>query len=208
MQTDNGDVAKTGSACHNSLTGFVELAAQIVNAQGAILWIAGNESAGIAAATGIGMDRSDEGYEPLERSVADLDGMLDESAPGDRASGGRMAGRELAGQEILAGFPVIDPDGERLGSLWVLGQRELGRGDAGALESLERISGLIGPIWQAVRPRTGTWPPRAPKRSGRRGRSHGSCRRPTTTCANPSRPFTCSFTCCSPRSATRRNNRW
>lgn len=144
MQRDSEGVVKTGSACHNSLTGFVELAAQVVDAQGAVLWIAGNDSAGIAAATGIGMDRSDEGFESLGRSVAELDGVLDESAPGDRASGDWMMGRELAGQKILAGLPVTDPDGERLGSLWVFGRREQGRRDAGALESLGRIAGLIG----------------------------------------------------------------
>jgi hypothetical protein len=117
MQTDNEGVVKTGSACHNSLTGFVELAAQVANAQGAILWMAGTDCAGIAAATGLGIERSDEGFESLGRSVADLDGALDESARGDRTSGDWMMGRELAGQEILAGLPVTDPDGERLGSL-------------------------------------------------------------------------------------------
>ena len=41
-------------------------------------------------------------------------------------------------------MPVASPDGERLGSLWVLGRRGVGRQDADALESVRRIASLIG----------------------------------------------------------------
>ena len=85
------------------------------------------------------MDQSDERFEALGRSLGELDGRLSGAASGDR-----MAGCEVAGQEILAAMPVADPDGERLGSLWVLGRRGAGRQDADALESLRRIASLIG----------------------------------------------------------------
>ena len=86
------------------------------------------------------MDQSDERFEALGRSLGELDGRLN----GRRIIGDQMAGCEVAGQEILAGMPVTDPDGERLGSLWVLGRRGAGRQDADALESLRRIASLIG----------------------------------------------------------------
>ena len=136
---DNGDVAKTGTAFHHSLAGFVELAAQVMDAQGAVLWMPGSGSAGITASTGLGIDGAEEGGQTLGRSIAELDRLLDGDAADDRISG-----RELAGQAILAGVPVDDPDGERLGSLWILGRPEEGRRDAGARESIRRIAGLIG----------------------------------------------------------------
>jgi signal transduction histidine kinase/CheY-like chemotaxis protein len=143
MQMDNGDVAKTGKAFHHSLVGFVELAAQVMNARGAVLWIAGNGSAGIAAATGLGLDGTDEGFRAFDRSIADLDRLLDGDAADDQVSG-----RDLAGYQVLAGVPVADPDGERLGSLWVFGPSFGKPGDDGriadARESITRIAGLIG----------------------------------------------------------------
>jgi signal transduction histidine kinase len=143
MQMDDGDVAKTGTAFHHSLVGFVELAAQVMDAPGAVLWITGNDSAGIAAATGFGFDGADEEFQTLGRSIADLDRLLDGGASGEQVSQ-----RELAGYRILAGAPVTDPDGERLGSLWVFGQSfgksEEERRHAGAQESIRRIAGLIG----------------------------------------------------------------
>jgi len=139
MQTDNGSAVTIGTAFHHALVGFVELAAQVMKAREAILWISGNGSAGIAASTGLDMDQADERFQALERSLGELDGRLNGAASGDQ-----MVGCEVAGQEILAAVPVASPDGERLGSLWVLRQGGSGRQDADALESVRRIASLIG----------------------------------------------------------------
>ena len=56
MQTDNGSVVKTSTAFHHALVGFVELAAQVTKARGAILWVTGDGSAGIVASAGLGVD--------------------------------------------------------------------------------------------------------------------------------------------------------
>jgi len=58
MQTDNGNVVKTSTASHHALVGFVELAAQVTKARGAILWITGDGSAGIVASAGLDVDQS------------------------------------------------------------------------------------------------------------------------------------------------------
>ena len=93
MQTDNGDVGKTGTAFHHALVGFVELAAQVTKARGAMLWITGDGSAGIAASTGLDMDQPDERFEALARTLGELDGRLSGAASGDQ-----MTGCEVAGQ--------------------------------------------------------------------------------------------------------------
>jgi signal transduction histidine kinase/ActR/RegA family two-component response regulator len=139
MQTDNGNVVKTGTAFHHTLVGFVELAVQVTKARGAVLWVTGDTSAGIVASTGLDLDQSDERLEALSRSLGELDGRLSDAPSGDW-----MAGREVDGREVLAAMPVTDPDGERLGSLWVFGRRGTGRQDADALESVRRIASLIG----------------------------------------------------------------
>jgi signal transduction histidine kinase/ActR/RegA family two-component response regulator len=139
MQTDNGNVVKTGTAFHHTLVGFVELAIQVTKAQAAVLWVTGDTSAGIVASTGLDLDQSDERLETLSRSLGELDGRLSDAPSGDW-----MAGCEVDGREVLAAMPVTDPDGERLGSLWVFGRRGTGRQDADALESVRRVASLIG----------------------------------------------------------------
>jgi signal transduction histidine kinase len=139
MQTDNGNVVKLNTASHHALVAFVELAAQVTRARGAVLWVTGDGSAGIVASTGLDFDQSDERFEALSRSLGELDGRL-----GGTPSGDWMAGCEVAGQEILAAMPVTDPHGDRLGSLWVLRQSGAGRQDADTLESVRRIASLIG----------------------------------------------------------------
>ena len=71
MQTDNGNVVKTGTAFHHTLVGFVELAVQVTKARGAVLWVTGDISAGIVASTGLDLDQSDERLEALSRSFGE-----------------------------------------------------------------------------------------------------------------------------------------
>jgi signal transduction histidine kinase/CheY-like chemotaxis protein len=139
MQTDNGGVVAARPVSRHALVGFVELAARVAGTPTAILWITGDGASGIAASTGLdGIhregDHSGEPSNAIGRDLADLDGRLDVTA-----SGGMMAGLE-----IMAGIPVAGPDGERLGSLWVLGRKAVAGSDDDAIENLRRIADLIG----------------------------------------------------------------
>src|SRR4051812_1020072 len=131
MQTDNESVAKSSTTFNHALAGLVELAAQVAKARGAILWIASDGPSGIVASTGLDLDGSDERLSVLGRDLADLDEKLD---GGSLRSGFMDA--EVAGQEILAGMPVAGPDGERLGSLWVLGRKGAAGQNGDTLESI------------------------------------------------------------------------
>jgi two-component system, sensor histidine kinase len=144
MQTDNGGVVAPRPVFRHALVGFVELAARVTGAQGAILWIAADGASGIAASTGLNAVHLDavhpgERSEAIGRDLADLDARLDGTA-----SGGRVVGGRVAGLEIMAGIPVAGPDGERLGSLWVLGRNSVAGSDGDAIENVRRIADLIG----------------------------------------------------------------
>src|SRR4051812_35316236 len=139
MQTDNGSLVKPPTTFSHAPASFVELAAQVAKARGAILWVTGNDPSGIAAATGLGIDASDQRFSVIALDLAEVDAKLDDGAPG-----GCFVDGKVAGQEILAGIPVAGSDGERLGSLWVLGRKGAASQDGDTLESLRRIAGLIG----------------------------------------------------------------
>jgi len=142
MQTDNGSVAKACPTFRRALVGFVELAAQVAGARGAILWGTSNGSGGIAASTGLydelNRELNEEYSQAIGRDLADLDARL------DNANRGVTQGGRLAGLDILAGVPVAGPDGERFGSLWVMGRKGAALPGGEVLESIRRIADLIG----------------------------------------------------------------
>src|SRR3954469_6049715 len=129
MQMDNESVAKSSTTFNHALAGLVELATQVAKARGAILWVTGNGPSGIEASTGLDLDGSDERLSAIGRDLANLDAKLD----GGSLHSGFMDA-EVAGQEVLAGMPVAGPDGERLGSLWVLGRKGAAGQDGDTLE--------------------------------------------------------------------------
>jgi signal transduction histidine kinase/CheY-like chemotaxis protein len=141
MQMDNESVAKSSTTFNHALAGLVELATQVAKARGAILWVTGNGPSGIEASTGLDLDGSDERLSAIGRDLANLDAKLD----GGSLHSGFMDA-EVAGQEVLAGMPVAGPDGERLGSLWVLGRKGAAGQNGDTMESIRRIADLIGTV--------------------------------------------------------------